>query len=336
MSKKILVIKTSSLGDVLHLLPALSDAKRYNNDIKFHWVVEEAFSEIAGWHESVEKVVPVALRRWRKNPILALTSDELGCFIRSLRANGYEKIIDAQGLLKSALIAFLAHGPVSGFDQHSAREPFARFLYQTPLAIGQHHAVKRLRHLFATALEYPLPDTTADYGLQNRFPKNHADGFVFLHGTTWRSKHWPESYWLELIKLCAPYGKIILPWGNEEEKQRAQRVADVAPTKAFVTKKLNLSQLATLLANSKAVVSVDTGPGHLTAALGTPCISLYGPTDPKRTGTEGDNQYHLQDGCIKIPCLLRTCPMKVDDGIHPPCFRSVSPELVWETLKELI
>ena len=228
MKQTVLLVKTSSLGDVLHLLPALSDARRHMPDMVFHWVVEEGFAEVAAWHPSVEKVIPLALRRWRKRPWYSIKSGELPQFIQTLRVEPYQQIIDAQGLLKSALIAKVARGRCSGFDRHSAREPLAAWFYQTSLAIArENHAIDRLRHLFALALHYPRPESPADYGLEAWFGQRNVaqiqatDSYwVFLHGTTWSSKHWPEVYWLALAKLCAPHGQILLPWGNAWEEAR--------------------------------------------------------------------------------------------------------------------
>lgn len=358
MKQTVLLVKTSSLGDVLHLLPALSDARRQLPDMVFHWVVEEHFAEVATWHPSVEKVIPIALRRWRKQPLRSLGSGEWLRFIKTLRAEPYTWIMDAQGLVKSAMIARLARGWRFGLDRHSAREPLAAWFYQTPLSMTRkRHALDRLRHLFSKAFQYPLPQSPPDYGLEARFGMRRVvgastkqvgliqatDGYwVFLHGTTWPSKHWPEAYWLALAKLCAPHGQIFLPWGNAQEEARAQRISHVAPSRVFPAGKTNLTQLATLLAGAKAVVAVDTGPSHLAAALGTPVIGLYGPTDPQRIGTVGKGQWHLQGECDLVHacpsplCLKRACPLeKRSSSLHPPCLHAITPERVWKVLREL-
>ena len=338
MKQTVLLVKTSSLGDVLHLLPALSDARRCVPDLVFHWVIEENLAEVASWHPSVEKVIPVALRRWRKHPWQAVQSGEFSQFVHTLRAETYRWILDAQGLVKSALIARLAHGWRIGLDRHSAREPLASWMYQTPLFIPPaHHALDRLRQLMATGFHYSLPLSPPDYGLADRFSM-HKSGepyWVFLSGTTWPSKHWPEAYWLDLVRLCAPHGKIVLPWGTDRELARARRIAQVAAGSAFLTEKTNLTQLATLLAGARAVVAVDTGPAHLAAAVGRPVIGLYGPTDPQRVGTLGRGQRHVQGECDLIACKKRICPLQSGSVLHPPCFQSISPERVWQMLREV-
>lgn len=338
MKQTILLVKTSSLGDILHLLPALSDACQQRPELTFHWMVEEAFAEIPAWHPGVEKVIPVALRRWRKEPGLALRTGALPDFWRRLRAETYDQIIDAQGLLKSACLARLAQGQRLGFDRHSAREPLAALFYHTRFSIDRaQHAVDRLRQLLASALQYPLQTSPADYGLANRFPRQRTAEYdwIFLHGTTWPTKQWPESHWLELARLCVPHGRVLLPWGTSDEKARAERIARVAPDRVRVAEKGGLTTLAGLLASAKVVVAVDTGPGHLAAALGLPVIGLYGPTNPQRTGTIGFNQHHLQGACDQIPCLKRICPLKKQVSVHPPCFDPLSPDQVWRLLNIL-
>ena len=137
---RVLLVKTSSLGDVIHALPALTDAARAIPGITFDWVVEEGFAEIPTWHPSVGNVIPVAIRRWRKNLWETIKSGEWRRFKQRLRAEKYDLVIDAQGLLKSALLTRYVKAPVAGFDRDSAREPLASRFYQRRLAVarGQH------------------------------------------------------------------------------------------------------------------------------------------------------------------------------------------------------
>ncbi|MBF0096434.1 MAG: lipopolysaccharide heptosyltransferase I [Magnetococcales bacterium] len=330
--QKYLIIKTSSLGDVLHLLPALSDVRRYRPNVRFDWVVEEAFAEIPAWHPSVEQVIPVALRRWRKAPWLSVWQGEPQRMWSMLRRHAYAGIIDAQGLLKSALLSSVARGRRHGFHYRSVREPLAALFYQESQVVDrQLHAVTRLRILFAAIFGYPLPRTPADYGLQRRFAAEASFDWVFLPNTTWKSKHWPDAHWLTLAEMAAAHGRILLPWGNIDELARAKRIAAVAPDRVTVAPKASLHQLALWLSAAKGVVAVDTGPGHLAAAVGTPVVGLYGPTDPQRTGSVGQRQTLLQGRCDRLPCFARLCPFD-----HPaPCLRALAPEQVWAALRAL-
>ncbi|MEO5377841.1 MAG: lipopolysaccharide heptosyltransferase I [Magnetococcus sp. DMHC-6] len=334
---RLLLIKTSSLGDVIHTLPALTDALQHQPDLECHWVVEENFAAIPSWHPGVKKVIPVAWRRWRSSLKSGNVYSEIGSFISQLRQQRYDVILDAQGLLKSACISRLAHGHRMGLDFSSAREKIAALFYQRRLAVAkEQHAIDRLRHLFAQSLNYFLPQSTADYAInrhQFHFSFENEINFVFLHGTAWLSKEWPDLYWQRLIALAVQEGSVGLPWGNERERLRAERLATVDPKRCHVLPKMDLNQLAALLAQARGVVSVDTGPGHLTAALGTPAVNLYGPTDPGLTGTRGQYQIHLTGTCRKWPCKERLCPRI--NAPSAPCLSVLSPEWVWETLTAL-
>ena len=298
----VLIVKTSSMGDVLHTLPALTDAMQAIPGIRFDWVVEENFAQIPGWHPAVDKVLPVAIRRWRKHWFGSQQREERVHFKRNLQSRQYDVVIDAQGLIKSAaLVTRLAKGVKHGQDSRSAREPFASWWYDQRHEIDrQQHAVERTRELFAKSLGYAKPQTQGDYAIAAHFlrdvPHNATPYLVFLHATTRDNKHWPESHWRELIGLLRVSGlKIKLPWGAEHEHQRAQRLAEGFDY-VEVLPKLTLEAVARELAGAKAVVSVDTGLSHLTAALDRPNITLYGPTDPGLIGGYGQNQHAVKAG----------------------------------------
>ncbi|MDU1574806.1 MAG: lipopolysaccharide heptosyltransferase RfaC [Pantoea sp.] len=295
----VLIVKTSSMGDVLHTLPALTDAMQAIPGIRFDWVVEENFAQIPSWHPAVDKVLPVAIRRWRKHWFGSQQREERVRFKRDLQSRQYDVVIDAQGLIKSAaLVTRLARGVKHGQDSRSAREPFASWWYDQRHEIDKkQHAVERTRELFAKSLGYEKPQTQGDYAIAAHFlrdvPQDIVPYLVFLHATTRDNKHWPESHWRELIGLLQPSGlHIKLPWGAEHEHQRAQRLAEGFDY-VEVLPKLTLEAIARELAGAKAVVSVDTGLSHLTAALDRPNITLYGPTDPGLIGGYGQNQQAL-------------------------------------------
>lgn len=293
---RVLIVKTSSMGDVLHTLPALTDAARAIPGIRFDWVVEEGFAQIPSWHEAVDRVIPVAIRRWRKGWFSAPVKAERLAFRQALQAERYDAIIDAQGLVKSAaLVTRLAHGIKHGMDWQSAREPLASLFYNRRHAIAkQQHAVERTRELFAKSLGYAKPETQGDYAIARHFVT--GDGpqspyAVFLHATTRDDKHWPESHWRALIALLADSGlRIKLPWGAPHEEARAKRLAEGYDF-VEVLPRMSLESVARVLAGAKFVVSVDTGLSHLTAALDRPNLTLYGPTDPGLIGGYGKNQY---------------------------------------------
>jgi len=341
----VLVIKTSSLGDIIHTLPALSDAQTALPDIQFDWLVEENFAEIPAWHPAVRNTIPVAIRRWRKTMLKTLFNGEFKRFKEQLQAQYYDVVIDAQGLLKSAVLTYLAQGESYGLDKLSAREALAARFYQHPQNIARdQHAVERVRQLFAQSLGYDHHALPVNYNLTLSAPAcvpavtGHSRTLLFLHGTTWESKHWPESYWLELShKLIAQGYKILLPWGNEKEYQRVLKIQQQCNDKdnIIVLDKMNLNQLAEKIANCDAVIAVDTGLAHLAAALDKPTIAVYGPTSPGLTGTYGKHQIHLQSDRKCVPCFKKHCPYR-KEAEHPPCYNDIKPARVMTSLTTLL
>lgn len=332
---RVLIVKTSSLGDLVHTFPAVTDAARAVPGIEFHWLVEEALQEVPAWHPAVTRVVPVALRRWRRQWTRAWRAGELGRFRRSMRQDGYDLVIDAQGLLKSALPARLAGAPVAGYDYGSIREPLASFFYHLRFAVSRElHAIERIRRLFSLALGYPRPETPPDYGLAAAGGERDRE-LIFLHGTTWPSKHWPEDSWAELARLALAQGyRVRWPWYSAEERARAERLMGKAGGELLP--KLDLTDLRDRLARAVGVVGVDTGLAHVAAAVGVPAVTLYGPTRTGLTGASGPAQRNLVADYPCAPCLRRTCSLPEETRLYPPCFASLAPEKVWEALLEQI
>lgn len=338
---RILIIKTSSMGDVIHTLPALTDAGKVFPAVRFDWVVEENFAEIPRWHPLVDRVIPVALRRWRKNLFKKDTWREWQACRETLRATQYDFTIDAQGLLKSAWLVWQAQGVRCGLDWQSAREPLASLFYQRKIHVGKmrtEHAVTRVRKLFSEVLGYPLANDVPDYGIDRQQFNiiEYQPYVVFLHGTTWATKHWPEAYWIELAKQINERGVMIkLPWGNDVERERAERIA-ASCSQAEVLPRMKLAEVANVIAGAKAIVAVDTGLCHLAAALDVPTISLYGPTNPALTGALGKSQFHLAANFSCAPCFSSECTYPENSPLKPPCFATVPPSLVWSALAKLL
>ncbi len=328
----VLVVKMSSMGDVIHTLPAITDAARAVPSIRFDWVVEQSFAEIPSLHPAVENVLPIELRRWRKRPLHY--RKELLRFREGLRLKSYDLVIDAQGLIKSAFVARQARGPISGFDRASAREGIASMVYGTTAAVNPSlHAIQRLRLLFARILGYPEPASEVDYGLELPRPAED-DGILLLHGTTWQTKHWPEKFWRQLATMIEADGyRPLLPSGNAAEKARAERIAE--GVNAEMLDRCSISTLAARFAGCRGAVCVDTGLGHLAAALDIPVLALFGPTDPGLTGPLGRDVSTLQANDLScIPCRRRTCRFEETNDEWPPCFSTLTPERVWASLKE--
>ena len=299
--KRILLVKTSSLGDVIHNLPALTDIHAHFPDAHVDWVVEAAFAEIPKLHPHVNQIFTVAFRRWRKQIWCAKTWQEIAQAQKLIQAQSYDAIIDTQGLLKSALIAKQANGERHGYDKHSIREPLAsRFYHQTHAISYQQHAVTRNRALVAMSLGYAPPTNAPDYGIQEHvlFAKNslkNASGnrmdiglqgsyIVGLHGTSRDSKLWPVDHWIALGReLANQQYELVLPWASEAEFSRANTISQ-SLSNALVLPKSSISALAGIIADAKAAIGVDTGLSHLAAALNIPTVAIYTDTQPALTG----------------------------------------------------
>ncbi len=334
--KRILITKLASLGDLIHLLPALSDAASAIPGIQFDWVVDKNLQEIPLWHLSVHRVFLTNHRVWKKQLTSPNTRKEFSEVYQKLKKETYDLIIDAQGNFKSALISTIAKGKRAGWDQASIPDWGAQIFYHKKYPASKNiHAIERLRHLLAGALGYSLPSTSPDYQIDfSKFSPPTislpTEYLLFVPIASYNSKLWPESHWKELIDLCIQSGKnILIPWGNEEEKKRAERLA-ISP-QVTVLPRLSLNEIGHLVAKAKALVSVDTGFSHLAAALGVPCITLYGPTDPRKTGTIGANQHWIQS-TQECPCS-RKCKFEEKT---PHCMSQIHPLSVWKDLKELL
>ncbi len=297
---RVLIVKVSSLGDIIHTLPAVTDAKQAHPNLVFDWVVEENFIEVPSWHPAVDRVIPVAIRRWRKSLMKTYLNHEYRTFKRALQGTRYDLVIDAQGLIKSGIISRMSRGLTIGLSNRTVREPLAALFYNKAYSVPwTEHAVDRVRQLFSRALQYQYDTDSISYGIDRAKLKTKTENLsgktvVFLHGTTRVNKYWPKENWRNLAKLATDYGyDVALPWGTSEEKKRAEFIGEGNLNVKILGKK-SLSDLAVVIIKSKGVIAVDTGLGHLAAALSKSTVSLYGPTNPALCGTYGRNQIHLR------------------------------------------
>jgi heptosyltransferase I len=291
----ILFIKTSSLGDVIHHMPALTEAKRNRPDARFAWIVEEPFAPLVALHPAVDDVIPVASRRWRSALHRPATWREIAQFRRNLRVRSYHRIVDTQGLFRSALIAAIARGERHGYDSSSVKERAASWFYDVHHAVGRDlHAVARNRALTGLALGYS-PQGAADFGLDRTslvgaMDKRYA---ILLHATARRDKQWEEQGWGALACALVESGvEPILLWGTDTERERAHRVAARVP-RVRVADRQSLDQVARLIAGASLVVGVDTGLLHLAAALGVPLVAIFCASEPGLTGPIGSGRITL-------------------------------------------
>jgi len=336
---RVLLIKTSSLGDIIHTFPAVNDAYQAIPGLEIDWVVEEAFAALPLWHPAVKNVIQVPIRRLKKMGWKGLKPKEWMPFIQQIRSEPYDRVVDAQGLFKSAAISLFAQGSHHGYDRHSAREGWVSLFYQHRYAVSKtQHAILRTRQLLSQALHYKIPNIhSLACGLV--LPEQaisidvHQPYLVFLHGTTWGTKHYPDQEWQALMARAVSENFVVyLPWGNEAEHARAKRFSQMHEN-IRVLPRTSLLEVAHIIAHAKGVVSVDTGLGHLAAAMSKPLVALYGPTDPKLTGMLGDHSQSLSSHMDCAPCLQDKCRI-APEATFPPCFNDIPSDRVWQILRE--
>ena len=288
-ARAVLVVRPSSLGDIVHALALVADIRRHRPELAIDWVAEEALAPLVALDPAVRRVIPVALRRWRHHLFHRETRTEAAAFRRALRQEKYEAILDLQEQVKGALIARLARGPRHGPDRASIREPVATLLHDAHHAIDPNqHLIDRCRQLAAAALGYRVsgpprfgiaapPPAAADCAPAGPYA-------VFIHATSRADKLWPEADWRALIAGFGAAGyTVLLPWGSDDERARSERLAQ-GEGAARVPPRLSLPVLAGLLARAELVIGVDTGLVHLAAAVGAPTLALFTTTDPALAG----------------------------------------------------
>ena len=318
IAPRILLVKTSSMGDVLHNLPVATDILRHFPQAQIDWVVEEGFASLPALHPGVKRTLTVALRRWRKG--WWKSRGEIRAACSNLSSGHYDLALDTQGLLKSALIAQCAAAPRYGYDWNSAREPLSTLFYDHRFAVARNqHAVERNRQLAALALGYSL-DSPADYGIRAPHlalswlpPAPYA---VLLHATSRDDKLWNEANWIELGRRLNQAGmRAVLPWGSEREKARAERLSGAIPG-AVCAPRLNLHEAAAMLGQARAAVGVDTGLSHLAVALGVPTVGIYTATDPSITGLYGRANAINLGGKNAAPAVGEVIAALNQAGVH--------------------
>jgi heptosyltransferase I len=289
---RILLVKLSSLGDVVHLAPAVTDLRERRPEARIAWAVEGPYADLVRLHPAVDEVIPVGLRRLRDRPWSPGAWRALRASRRALRASRWDYVVDAQGLLKSACVAHWSRSTVFGLDHRSARERMASRFYDVKVAVARDmHAVERNRALFGAVFGY-APDWPARYGLAApAAPPPWAPSgryAVLLHAASRREKRWPDDRWVALARLLAEAGyALVLPGGNAAERETAARLAKSIGPAASAAPSMALSEAAALLAHASGVIGVDTGLTHLAVALGVPTVGLYCATSPRLTGLHG-------------------------------------------------
>jgi heptosyltransferase-1 len=330
---KVLIVKASALGDVVHALPVLAWLKSADPDMEIDWLVEEGFAPFLEGHPLLRKIHRIATRSWRQQGWTAAVRESLRT-IASLRGERFDVVLDLQGNSKSAMFTLLSGAARRyGFGRDGVRE-WPNLLatnYRVALSANDHHISERSLTIARAAFPGgsvrvaagPLPirpdaaqrieAQLAEHGLAGR-------RFAVLHyGTTWTTKLWPVASWQTLVRSLAAAGNPVpvLTWGNAEEKEAVERIAAMAGG-ALIWPRGTLPELTALLARAAVVVGGDTGPVHIAAAVGTPTVSIYRVTDQSRNGPRGDRHIRLQAPLDCSPCLRKQCDRDSECGQSIP------------------
>ncbi len=303
---QVLLVRMSSLGDVLHTFPAVTDLRRERPQAVLHWAVEEAYVPLVRLHPGVARVVPVALRRWRRRLFARASWQELKALRAALAEPPFDAILDTQGLLKSAFVAKMAHGPVHGFGARTAREPLASRFYDFRYDFAPaEHKVERYREVAARALGYARRGEP-DYGIAAPARPGFApsgDYCVLLHATARDAKLWREDAWREIARALGARGlACVLPWGNDVERARSERIA-AGFAHAIVPPRMSIPEAAGLIGNARAALGVDTGLMHLAAALRVPVVGIFCDSEPLDARPVGQGRTAFRGGIGKPPSV---------------------------------
>ena len=295
---KVLILKLTSMGDLMHALPALTEAEQNIKNISFDWVVDKAFSSVPGWHPAVDKIIKTDHRNWKKQLFSSEPREALNLVKKEINATDYDYVVDMQNNLKSAFLSFLSDHRVTGMDASSSREYPAHWAYSNKVNINKSlHAIDRQKELLASSLGYS-PTSDINYGISKvkflepamALPARYV---VLVQNASWPTKQWPVSSWKDLVKHLDGHGvNVLLPSGNKEELLRAKDIASVSE-KATALEILPLNEVAYIIDNADYCICSDTGLAHLSAVVNTPSLTLYGPTDINLIGTKGNNQIHI-------------------------------------------
>jgi heptosyltransferase-1 len=326
-SPKILLVKLSSLGDVMHNLPIVWDLRNRLPNVQIDWVVEEGYVHLLepllskNGFKGIDRIIPIGLRRWKKNLFKISTWQQFFSFKRRLQESSYDVIIETQGLLKSAIVCFLANkapdAVVAGLanaTQFSGYEPIARYFYNQSVQVPtQCHAVDRSRWVMSSALDWPPVERSL---APQFYPKTHIDSLyvnsanpmerlnrpyvLCFHSTAREAKRWSNENWITLGKQLAQKGhQVVFPWGNAAERGVSESLARQVPG-AIVPKAFSIEEALSMIAGSALTVGVDTGLTHLAAVLGKPTVEIY--CDSPRWKTEGYWSENIRNvGDIHMP-----------------------------------
>ena len=343
---KVLIVKVSALGDVVHALPVLAHLHAAHQDIVVDWLVESSFAPLLEGHPLLRKVIHLDTRGWRKQGA-AVAVRGAWAVGRQLRKEKYDVVLDLQGNSKSGLFTWLSGARKRfGFDSSQTREWLNTLTtnYKVSIPPECHHITSRYlriaREAFPGETEVPLcgplPVEQEAANAVSAVLEKHSlmrGKFLVAHyGTTWETKLWPLENWVELTRsLVMENGQqLVLTWGNDVEKLAAERMAEACQGRAVIWPRGTLQELVALLAGARLVIGADTGPIHIAAAVGTPTVSIFRVTDSLRNGPPGDKHIRIQAPMDCSPCLRKSCDLDRE------CGRSITVDSVKSAVEKLL
>ena len=344
---RVLIVKTSALGDVIHALPVIDYLRQVVPDVEIDWVVEDRCRQILVGHPGISYLHVIHTRKWKKHPFSRETWREIREFRDILRQRNYELVFDIQGNLKSGLLSWLSGaGDRIGFTGDALQESANLFFTtrQVPLRKNDYHVTDRALRVVSApfgkdyrefTLSSFIPISTEDAATATVLLSTLADGLVFLfqHGTTWSTKLWHDEGWIELgRRLHAEYpnSSVLINWGSEEEKERAEKIARSVGGDIRPLPWMTIGELVALIGKVDMVIGGDSGPVHMAAAVGTPTVSFFRASDPRRNGPRGDHHVIIQS-----PLHCRVCQRKECDRDRQ-CRESITVEALLKGVESVL
>ena len=330
--KKILIIKPSSLGDVVHSLPFLNSIRSCFPKAEIHWVIAKGLEGLLDGHPMVDRLVVINKDLWKKISRATETAREVKRLFHSIRYEGYDLAIDLQGLLRSGLIAMASRAPVRvGFSE--AREG-SRLFYNRIVRGGRDiHAVERYMKVAGALgcdteeIIFTFPFPKQENSGTDDFRERFRDYIVIVPGARWSTKIWPAENFGKTASML-PLRSVVI--GSRADAAIAERVVGTSGGKAVsVAGKTSITELIEIMRGARLVISNDSGPMHIAAACGVPVAAIFGPTSPEMTGPYGRSHVVIRSSVSCSPCFKKKCS-------DLKCMKEITPAVVYERVRELL